>query len=356
MAMRWLALAVGALVSSGCSGIRYYAHVAHGQVALLAKRERIAAIVEDPARDPALRQRLAQALAARGFASDHLGLPHNRSYESHVELGRPYVSWNVLATAEFSIEPVLHCFPFAGCVAYQGWFDEAHAQRQAAALMERGMDTSVQGAIAYSTLGWFADPILSSMLRWSDDQLDGTIFHELAHQKLYVKDDTAFNESWASFVERQGLREWHAARGLPPPDTHADARAEAFSRQVLDLRERLKSLYASGLPAAEMRARKQAGFDAFRAWHARMRETEWKDDARYDRWVAGPLNNASLLSFGLYDRWVGAFARMFAAADGSWPVFHARVAALAALPRDERDAQLALLAPESPDNADPPSH
>lgn len=356
MRLRWLALACVVSVTSACSGLGYYAHVARGQVALLARREKISAIVDDPRRDPVLRARLAQALAAREFASERLGLPRNPSYESYVELGRPYVTWNVFATPEFSVEPITHCFPFAGCVAYQGWFDEARAQHEAAALAARGRDVAVEGAVAYSTLGWFADPILSSMLRWNDDQLDGTIFHELAHQKVYVKDDTAFNESWASFVQREGLREWRAVRGLAAPDTLTDARAEAFSRLVLDLRARLEAVYASGLPAAAMRERKQAEFDAFRQRHARLREAEWAGDPRYDRWVAAPLNNARLLPFGLYDRWIDAFARLFGEAEGSWPLFHARVAALAALPRREREAELRRLAPESPANTGTPVH
>lgn len=338
---RRLALVLLAAATSGCSGLRYYAHLAHGQAALLAKREKVAAIVADPHRDATLRTRLAQAQAAREFASERLGLPRNRSYTSYVELGRPYVSWNVFATTEFSVDPITHCFPFAGCVAYLGYFDRARAEREAARLSARGDDTAVEGTVAYSTLGWFSDPILSSMLRWSDDELDGTIFHELAHQRLYVKDDTAFNESWASFVQQEGLREWRAARGLSPPAGKAGARDAAFTRLVLDLRERLKALYASGLAPAEMRARKQAEFESFRGRYVQLRDSEWAGEPRYDRWVAGALNNARLLPFGLYERWVPAFEQLFREAGGDWTAFHARVKALAALPKPERDAELA---------------
>lgn len=354
MPKRWLALVLAVAATSACSGVGYYAHVARGQAALLAKRERVAAIVADPHRDATLRTRLAQAQAAREFASERLGLPRNRSYTSYVELGRPYVSWNVFAAPEFSVDPVTHCFPFAGCVAYLGYFDRARAEREAAKRAAKGDDTAVEGTVAYSTLGWFADPILSSMLRWSDDELDGTIFHELAHQRLYVKDDTAFNESWASFVQQQGLREWRAARGLAPLRDVSDARDAAFTRLVLDLRERLKALYASGLAPEPMRERKRAEFEAFRARYARLRDVEWNGEGRYDRWVAGTLNNAKLLPFGLYERWVPAFARLFRDAGGNWPLFHARVKALAARPRSGRDAELARLmrgAPESGANA-----
>lgn len=341
---RRAALAVLVAATSGCASLGYYAHVAHGQLSLLARREPIARIVADPARDATLRARLTQALEARAFASDRLGLPRNRSYESYVELGRPYVTWNVFAAPEFSVDPVTHCFPFAGCVAYLGWFDRAGAERAAAGLAARGDDTAVEGAVAYSTLGWFADPILSSMLRWSDDELDGTIFHELAHQLLYVRDDSAFNESYASFVQQEGLREWRAARGLPPPDPASHARDEAFTRLVLDLRERLKTLYASERAPQDMRAAKTAEFAAFRARYEHLRDGEWGGDKRYDRWVDSGLNNARLLPFGLYDRWVPAFERVFRDAGGAWPAFHARVRALATLPKRERDAELARLA------------
>ncbi|NCT68161.1 MAG: aminopeptidase [Rhodanobacteraceae bacterium] len=336
-----------ALLASGCASLRYYAHVTHGEVALLAARRPIAAVVADPHTSVDLRERLRRAQAARAFASAQLALPHNRSYTSYVQLDRPYVVWNVFATPEFSVDPLTHCFPFAGCVAYRGYFDEAGARGEAARLAARGDDTAVLGVVAYSTLGWFADPVLSSMLRWGDDELDGVIFHELAHQLLYVRDDTAFNESYATFVQDEGLREWRAAHGLPARDDAARAHDTAFTRLVLDLRERLRRVYASGLDATAMRAAKQREFKAFRTRYAALRDGAWPDDHRHDRRVAGPLNNADLVPFGLYDRWVPAFARLFSDAGRNWPAFHARVKALARLPRAERDQALARLAPDA---------
>lgn len=343
MLLRGLALVCTLVATSACSSLRYYAHVAHGQVALLAKRERVADVVADPRRDARLRERLAQAQEARAFASDRLGLPRNRSYTSYVELGRPYVTWNVFATAEFSVEPLTHCFPFAGCVAYRGYFDRERAEREAARLRAAGDDASIEGAVAYSTLGWFSDPILSSMLRWSDDELDGTIFHELAHQQLYVANDTVFNESYASFVQQQGVREWRAARGQPPPDGGEDERDAAFTRLVLDLRERLRTLYASERPEADLRRAKQDEFTAFRHRYARLRDAEWGGSRRYDAWVNGPLNNASLVPFGLYESWVPAFARLFRESGERWEEFHRRARSLAQQPKAERDAELARL-------------
>ncbi len=335
------------LMASACSTLGYYAHVTSGEMHLLARRRPLNQVIADPATDAQLRARLELALAARAFASDHLHLPRNRSYTSYVALDRPYVAWNVFATPEFSVAPVTHCFPFAGCVAYQGWFDRARAEHQAARLAARGDDVAVQGVTAFSTLGWFADPLLSSMLRWSDDELAGVIFHELAHQLLYVRGDTAFNESFASFVQQEGLREWRTARGLAPPDDARAAHDRAFTQLVLDLRDRLRRLYAEPLPTDAMRARKQGEIAAFRQQYLRLRDTQWHGDARWDAWMGVPINNARLVPFGLYERWVDAFDALFRAADGDWLKFYARVAALAREDPSQRDAELARWAASS---------
>ena len=342
-ALRLLAIACACLLATACSTLRYYAHVTHGQASLLAHREPIAKIVKDDATDATLRERLAATQQARQFASDHLGLPRNRSYATYVDLGRPYVTWNVFAAPEFSVEPATHCFPFAGCVAYLGFFDRADAERESRRLAGQGNDTAIEGAAAYSTLGWFADPVLSSMLRWSDDELDGVIFHELAHQLIYVKDDTAFNESFATFVQEEGLRQWRAARKLAPDDAEEKAHDDAFTALVLDLRDRLRVLYAKDTDVAARREGKQREIEAFRERYRRLRDTEWPGDHRYDRWVDAPINNARLLPFGLYDRWVPAFARLFVDARSDWPEFYARTRVLARLNKDEREKHLEAL-------------
>jgi predicted aminopeptidase len=333
----------------GCSSVGYYAHVAGGEASLLMHRKPIGAIVADEKTDPALRKRLAEAEAARRFASDRLGLPRNRSYTSYVDLDRPCATWNVFAAPEFSVDPVTHCFPLAGCVAYLGFFDKARAEREAKVLAEQGNDTAIEGSAAYSTLGWFADPILSSMMRWSDDELDGVIFHELAHQLVYVADDSAFNESFATFVQREGVREWRASRGQPAASAGDDARDDAFASLVLDLRERLRALYARELDASAMRAAKAREIEAFRERYRHLRDTDWKSDAGYDRWVEAPINNARLVPFGLYDHWVPAFERLFMKAGRDWPTFYGYVRGFAHLAKRERDVQLdAWLAAATP--------
>lgn len=337
---RWvpLLLAVGL---NGCS--TYYGQLAVGQLDLLRQREPIAAIIDDPQRDPQLRQRLSLVLQARAFASSALALPDNGSYRRYTDIKRPYVVWNLFATEEFSVAPLTHCFPIAGCVAYRGYYQPGRARGAAALLKAKGYDTLVSGVQAYSTLGWFDDPLLSSMLRWDDERLAGLIFHELAHQRLYVAGDTAFNESFASFVEREGLRQWRASRGLPPFSDAAQRRSAEFTELMLETRARLATLYASNLDESAMRAAKQAEFTHLRQAYRQLRDGAWKGDRRFDRWMAQPLNNASLLPFGLYDGWVPAFAALFEQVDGDWVRFYARVEALGRLPADERAQRLKAL-------------
>lgn len=347
--LRWLTIVSLVLSSSACSTLGYYAHVAHGEASLLAHRTSIAKIVDDPKVDAQLRARLGQTQEARTFASDHLLLPRNRSYTSYVDLGRPYVTWNVFATPEFSVDPVTHCFPFAGCVAYLGFFDRARAEREAKRFAEQGDDIAIEGAAAYSTLGWFSDPILSSMMRWSDDELDGVIFHELAHQLIYVEDDTAFNESFATFVQQEGLREWRAFRSLPPANLNESAHDDAFTALVLDLRARLGAVYARESPPAEKREAKVREIEEFRQRYRRARDSEWDGDNRYDHWVEAPVNNARLVPFGLYDHWVPAFARLFTQAGGDWKGFYAIAREVAELKKDQRQQRLdSLLGGASP--------
>lgn len=337
---RLIAVIAVSLLSCGCNSLRYYAQAAHGQGSLVFHRRALDKVIADPATPALLATRLRLAQQARAFASEQLALPGNRSYATYVSLDRPYVVWNVFATPPYSVQAVPQCFPIAGCVAYRGWFSEAAAQKDAARLRARGDDVWVGGVPAYSTLGWFDDPILSSMLRWDDDELDGTIFHELAHQLVYVKGDTTFNESFASFVQQEGLRQWRRSRGLPAADGGRQAMDDGFTRLVLDLRNRLKNVYASGADQVTMEAGKRRELAAFRVRYAQWRDSQWPGEHRYDAWVAAPINNARLLPFGLYGQWMPAFAALFARSERSWPAFYADVRQLAHKPKSERDETL----------------
>ncbi len=340
--MRYALLAL-ITVLAGCRSLGYYAHVTHGQAALLAQRRSIDKVVADSKTPDKTRQRLELALEARRFASKQLDLPDNRSYTYYVQLDRPWVAWNVFATPELSVSAVTHCFPIAGCVAYRGFFRKDLADREATRERALGHDVALGEVPAYSTLGWFADPILSSMMRWDDDELVGTIFHELAHQKIYVKDDSSFNESYAAFVEQEGVRQWRQARRLPPPDEHGDALDHAFTAQVLALRDRLKAIYAQPWTDDAKRVAKAEEFEDFRGRYLVWRTGEAGGDRRYDRWMARPLNNAALLPFGLYDTWTSSFATLFEQSGRVWPVFFTKVSALAKLAPEERTRRLQAL-------------
>ena len=208
----------------------------------------------------------------------------------------------------------------------------------------QGMDVSIGGVEAYSTLGWFNDPIMSSMMGWGDERLATLIFHELAHQRFYVKDDTEFNESFATFVEQEGTRQWRAFRGLPPDNGAQVQQRDQFIQLVLDTRTRLEQLYALPLPAEQMRQRKAAEFERLRGEYRQLRDSQWAGDKRYDAWINAPMNNARLLPFGLYDQWVPAFAALFRQEGGDWVRFYAAVEKLGALPVEERKAALKVLA------------
>jgi len=332
-----------AFLLNGCSTVGYYSQLAEGQLQLLRARQPVDKVIADPASSPQLRARLAHAEAARVFASDQLKLPDNRSYRLYADLHRPYVVWNVFATPELSLQPVTHCFPIAGCVAYRGYYRQGAARGEAALMRQQGLDVYVSGVEAYSTLGWFDDPILSSMVGWGDERLATLIFHELAHQRFYVQDDTEFNESFATFVEQEGTRQWRAARGLAVIGEHQSQQSDQFTRLVLASRERLQAIYAGPLDDAHKRAAKQAEFERLRSEYKQLRDSKWNGDKRYDAWIYAPLSNAKLLPFGLYDQWVPAFAALFREAGGDWRRFYERVEQLGRLPAADRKTALQRL-------------
>jgi predicted aminopeptidase len=334
---------LGAFLLNGCATVSYYQQLAQGQLSLLRAREPVAEVIADNSRDPALRARLAQAEQARSFASTRLGLPDNRSYRLYADIHRPFVVWNVFATGEFSLAPLQHCFPIAGCVAYRGYYQQGRARGAAALLRQQGLDVYIGGVEAYSTLGWFDDPILSSMVGWGNERLATLMFHELAHQQVYVPGDTPFNESFATFVEQEGTRQWRSARGLPPQSDDQNSRRDAFIRLVLGLRQRLEALYAQPLAAPAMRLAKQAEIERLRQDYRQLRDSQWGGKGPFDAWVDSPINNAKLLPFGLYDQWVPAFAVLYRQAGQDWPSFYQAVRALGALPPSARQQGLQAL-------------
>jgi len=339
-----LSLVVVASLLGGC-GTGYYWQASMGHLELMRQRRPIPEVIDDPATGDEVRAKLRLAMAALDFAHDRLGLPDNGSYRVYADTGRPYVVWNVVAAPEFSLEPRTWCFPVAGCISYRGYFDETDAREFAAGLAANGDDVIVGGVAAYSTLGRFEDPILNTMIDYADYQLAGLIFHELAHQLVYVKDDSTFNEGFASFVEREGLRLWLESRGAE--EALSDYRRSLQRRAQLqallsDVRRRLENLYEQDLADDELRDRKAAAFEALVADYRDI-SSQWDGPPYFDHWFDGALNNARLVSFATYDDYVPAFAILLDDAGGDLERFYASVAALAQLESSERTARMRAL-------------
>jgi predicted aminopeptidase len=324
---------------SGCSA-GYLMQAAHGQWRLLRARQPISRLIAAPDTDATLRRRLELVHEAREFATRELGLPDNQSYRSYSALGRPYVVWNVVAAPPFSITPLHWCFPITGCVAYRGYFREADAQRYAERLRLRGNDTLVAGVSAYSTLGRFADPVLDTMLRYGELELVGTIFHELAHQLVYVKDDTAFNESFAMSVERAGVERWLAAhdRRAELGDYQLRQQQQAQIVQLLAAgRAQLAALYGGPMAPGPMGERKQ---QLLAATTQSVRDYTSSQGLRsgYDAWLDAGLNNAHLASVATYYDCVPGFEQLLARQGGDFTAYYAAVRALARGPAEGRRA------------------
>ena len=330
------------MLLGGC-GTAYVAQAASGQWHVMHERVPIEKVIADPHTSADLRVHLEQAQAARNFASQELGLPDNESYRSYADIGRPFVVWNVVATPEFSIHPEHWCFPVAGCVAYRGYFHEDSARKFAAEMAAKGFDVTVGGVPAYSTLGKFADPVLSSLLRYGDDEVAAGIFHELAHQLLYVRDDSAFNEAFATTVEDAGLERWiaHQGGGMRIREYRDEQAREAAAVKMLSAtRARLAQLYASGEPVPMMHEHKQ---QVLADLAAQIRAAEYREKVTYplyDQWIAEGLNNAQLASIATYYDCMPGFKRLLAAADNDLPRFYAAAREVSKLPRAQRQAQL----------------
>jgi len=336
----WLILAFLAL--QGC-GTTYVMQAASGEWQVMRARKPIDKILQDPTTPQPLRDTLTEVIAAREFASRELALPDNRSYRTFADIQRPYVVWNVVAAPEFSVHPKQWCFPIAGCVAYRGYFVEKRARNFGADLARRNYDVALDGVPAYSTLGKFADPVLSTMLPYGPDELAAIIFHELAHQLLYVKNDTEFNEAFATTVENTGLERWLTLNG------HADriqryrkdsTREREYIEVFARTRAQLARLYASGVPVAAMRARKAQMFAALGDEIKALEKRQGVKSSGYDEWIKEGLNNARLASEANYYDCVPGFERLLAEQGNDLPRFYAAARELSRLPVAERHEKL----------------
>ena len=341
---------------SGCTTFSWYGQAARGQLEIMSKREDIAELIGRPDTDPALAERLGLVLEIRAFAVVELGLPDSRSYTMFADLGREAAVWNVVATPRFDLQPKTWCYPLVGCLAYRGFFRQERAEALARRLGEQGHDAGVFPVSAYSTLGWFADPVLNTMLARNDARLAALIFHELAHEKLFVRGDTQFSEGYAVAVERIGVERWLSARGeyeVLERWRRDEALHGQFTERLMATRAELIELFASGRSKTEMAALKAQTFDGLRA------ELQALDEAtgerRFSRWAERDINNAHLALVATYEASVGGFLRLYAECERDLACFHARATELAQADEATRHrvlgdtAAIALLAAGRPD-------
>jgi predicted aminopeptidase len=339
---RWPIAIILAMLLCGCQSARYYSQAVGGHVRIMLAQRPIPELLDASDTPPALREKLSYVLALREFARKDLRLPVGGAYLSYVDLHRNHVVWNVFAAPELSLEPKTWCYPVVGCASYRGYFARREAESCAAALSRGGYDVFVGGALAYSTLGWFDDPVLSTFLQLDNARLSALLFHELAHRMLYVAGDTAFNESFATAVEEEGLRRWAAASqapGLLAEYMGVRKLRDAFIAMVSRRKDELKVLYAGGLSVEHKRAEKAEIFAAL------LRDFEAEKQklpalAVYEQWLASGLNNAGLAAIAVYHDLVPAFQRLLNRSNGDLAAFYRECRRLSRLPFPERRDQL----------------
>jgi predicted aminopeptidase len=337
---------------SGCQTVSYYRQAIGGQVRILASQRPLEQLISDPKTPPDLQEKFRLILALREFAERELDLPVKGHYLNYADLKRSHVVWSVTATPEFSFTPKSWWFPLVGHVTYRGYFSESNAQKYAGQLQRNGLDVYVSGVGAYSTLGWFSDPVLNTFINRNNIDLAELVFHELAHQRLFIAGDTDFNEAFATAVAEEGVRRWVLASGDMKAYSDyqaASLRHQQFLELVLSTRNELKQLYSTKQfprEAAAIRDQKNTVIrDMYDKFH--VLKLDWNGYSGYDRWFNGPLNNAQLGTVSTYYSLVPAFQEMLVKTGGNLPAFYDHVSKLGRLPKPERHAQLRHLLAEA---------
>lgn len=330
------------VLGSGCASLAYYSQAISGHMKLWSKSRPVEQVIDDAETPPEVRRKLKLVQDVRAFARDELGITVGDAYESYVSTGRRYVVWNLFAAPEFSLQMKTFCYPIAGCVNYRGFYQQDDARQAAAAFRRDGYDVYVGGVAAYSTLGWFADPVLDTFLYRNDTRLAALIFHELAHRLVYVGSDTTFNESYATTFERQALKQWLARQG-ESGSFEAYLVTEDRRQQVIALilrtRTRLSTLYSTDLDADEKRRRKAEIIAAMKQDYEAMRSA-WDGDAGFASWMASDVNNAAIGAVGAYNGMVPAFNAILVQNDHQLSAFVEACRRLAELDKTERDRRL----------------
>jgi len=348
--------------TTGCQSVGYYSQAIHGQFQLLHRSKPIEKVLKDPETPETLRTKLQLVLQLRAFAAEELQLPLDGQYLKYADLQRRFVVWNVYAAPEFSLDAKTWWYPIVGSLEYQGYFSEAGARRYADRLRKKGLDVFVGGVQAYSTLGWFKDPVLNTFVFDADAELADLIFHELAHQRLFVSGDTDFNEAFATAVAEEGVRQWLRSEDRLAELESYEAglrRRRQFVELVTSARDRLDQVYRSaGLSSRprhpdpetqrtmdRLRAGKHAVLDQLRSDYEKLKQT-WNGDGSYDNWFRQPLNNAHLNDVDTYYTLVPVFRRIIEQNRGDWEQFFQRIDEIAGLPKERRHLKLRQLAGE----------
>ncbi len=336
---------IGFLTMAGCQSIAYYGQSIKGQLQVMHRSQPIDAWLKKSTTPAELKQKLLQVKEIRQFASDVLSLPQNRSYTKYADIKRPYVVWNIFAAPEFSLQPYLWCYPIIGCQAYRGYFSKQPAIDFAAKIKSKGYDVSVGGVKAYSTLGWFDDPILNTFVNYSPTNLASLIFHELSHQIVYVKNDTVFNESFATMVENKGVEIWLKQKNQAD-ELLKYRQNQALEKEVLSLIKRYKNelnqLYESKVDNQKKRQIKLKIFAELKQDYQHVKQ-DFQFISPWDKWFVQDLNNAHLVAVGAYYDKVADFEKLFEKSERNFPTFFAAVKKLAKLKKTQRDQYLASL-------------
>lgn len=335
------AFLVVCILLGGCETVHFYSQAATGQLRILAGRKPIDRLVADEQTDAKLRRQLRWVQAIRAYAGAELHLPVGSAYSEFTQIEGEYALWNLIAAPEFSLSPKRWCYPIAGCASYRGYFDKADAQVQAGRLRAEGYDVYLGPVPAYSTLGWFDDPVLSSFVDWQPDRLASLLFHELAHRRVYISGDTQFNESFATAVSRIALPDWRRRQGIPAPGVENVAQAQRVNGLMVSARKQLQEIYRSNLSDTEKREKKARTLQQLRHCY-REASVGWEQDEQYARLVE-KTNNATLALVSEYQSQVPAFVQLYKDSGGEWDAFYAAVEQLGALPKQQRKTRLESL-------------
>jgi len=341
--MALLFLGAVVLQISGCSSMSYYSQAISGHLSLMHQRQDVEALLDNPQTDSTVAAQLRLSQEILDFAETQLLLDADGSYRQVVLTGQEAVSWNVVAAAEFSVDAKLWCFPIAGCVPYRGYFKQQRANEFAGQLQADGYDVYLSPVAAYSTLGWFDDPLLDTMLDYSSSQLAAVLIHELAHQKLYLAGDANFNESFAQFVESVGVKQWlqQTRQQEELQDWLVRRQAEPqFTALLAETRARLRSLYESEMDVAMLREQKQIVFAELQQNYSRMVEQQWQGQNYFAGWMQGELNNARLALAESYAGGGCAFAALYQQANEQVAEFYALAEQQSRLSPEQRQAWL----------------